>query len=231
MAKTLQKIIDSIKVDLRQFSDDDLLSDLDEYIADKCHSIRETLIREEFEKLRYIDDKYYQFSNCIEVVCERGSCLINGIPITMPFVIWKAELGKLMSGVALNDIKYLGTGDFSNPFSRLSFDNFALAEGSGIYTANEPSYTIVGETALLKNLDEKTRLLFGVLLHSNPISACSYSEEQVYPVPSEYKLELLVKMDILRSWGIPADVLNDARGAVQTPAQKQNVQENKDKAD
>jgi hypothetical protein len=230
MAKTLQKVIDSIKVDLKVFSDDDLLSDLDEFIADKCHSIRESLIREEFEQKKFVDDKYYQFSNCIEVVCERNTCVLNGLTITMPFVIWKANLGKLMSGVAFNDIKYLGTGDFSQPFSRLSFESFALADGSGIYTANEPSFTIVGETALLKNLDEKTRLLWGVLLHSNPLDSCSYSQAQAYPVPSEYKLELLVKMDILKSWNIPTDVLNDARGAITQP-QRKDDQEDKGKAD
>lgn len=218
-------------MDLQVFSDDDKLADADEFIADKIHSIRESLIREEYDQRRYVDDKYYQFSNCIEVVCVKNTCVLGGITITTPFTLWTATVGKLMSGIAFNDIKYLGTGDFSNPFQRLPFESFALHEGSGIWTSDMPSYTLVGETALFKNVDPKTRLLFGVLLMSNPIDACSYSVEQAYPVPSEYKLELLVKKDLLQTWNIPTDILNDARGTLPSQPQR-NVQENNgDKAD
>lgn len=225
MAKTLQKIIDSIKLDLHILVDDDLLADADEFIADKIHAIRETLIREEYDQRRYVDDKYYQFTNCIEVECFKNTCTIGGITITTPFILWKATLGKLMSGIAFNDIKYLGTGDFNTPFDRLPFESFALNEGSGIWTSDLPCYTLVGEEALFKNLDEKTRLLFGVLLLSNPVNACSYSDDKIYPVPSEYKLELLVKKDLLQTWNIPVDQLNDARGTIQTQTQR-NVQQN-----
>lgn len=216
MAKTLKQIIDSVKIDLQVFSDDHKLANLDDFIADKIHGLRKTLIRDFYNSNKYVDDSFYQFQNCIEVTCEKKSCTIGNVTVTTPFVVWKAELPKLMTGVAWSNIRYLGLMDYSKNFSRVSFDQFR--ETSGLWTENEPQFTLVESTILLKNVAETTKLLGAVLLLDTPLDSCAFKvSTDPYPVPSEYHLELLVKKDLLSTWNIPYDEVNDARGTIILP--------------
>ena len=221
MAKTLIKIIDSIKIDLKVFIDDHWLANLDEFLADKINAINQTLIRQEYTNKGYIDELYYQEHNCLEVECHRDTCTVDGVVFTFKGELHKVEFPKLLSGVGYLNILYFGLHDMMNNFSRVGFDGLRAMDYRR-YASGEPAYTTVGQYALIKNLPKYTGKLKLVGLMHNPVDACTFEEDVTpYPTPSEYNLELLVKKDLLSTWNIPFEERNDTRGIVLVPQQGQ----------
>lgn len=218
MALSMRKLIDGIKIDLNVYSDDHKLANLDEYIADKVHSIRATLIREEYNQKRRIDQQYYQLTNCHEIECLKTTCTISGIEIESPNKIYKIALSSpLMTGVDEKNILYCGKDGFSEEFGRLTL--FQLTSLGGRRWGKERTrYLQIGNEIYLFDLqDESLKFISTLALFYNPIEVCGWDSEDPYPCPSDYKLQLLVKKDILETWNVPYDNLNDANTILVTP--------------
>jgi len=219
MAKTLIKIVDSIKIDLKVFVDDHWLANLDEFIADKVHGINQTLMRQEYNNNKFIDPIYYQEHNCLEVECVQDTCTLNGVTFTFKGDLHKVEFPKLLSGVGDANIKYFGYFDMMHDIPRVSFDGLRAMDFRR-YAPKEPVCAIMGQYALIKNLPNGLATLKLIALMHNPIDACTFREDETpYPTPSEYNLELLVKKDLLSTWNIPYEERNDTRGVILMPQQ------------
>lgn len=221
MAKTLAKIIDSIKIDLKVFVDDHWLANLDEFLADKIDGINNTLIRQEFNNKGFVDEAYYQEHNCLEVECHENSCTIENVVFKFKGELHKVSFPRLLSGIGDKNIFYFGMMDLMHNFTRGSFDDLHAIEYRR-YTSTDPVYTTIGDHALIRNLPKGVARLSLVGLFASSVDACTFDKDTTpYPTPSEYNLELLVKKDLLSTWNIPFEERNDTKGVILVPAGQQ----------
>lgn len=200
--RPLKQIIDEVKIDLKQFTNDDRINYLDKYLQEKADDIRATLIRSELTSTGRLDDKYYQSACCITVECLQQGCVINGTMIPSGTVLWKAELPALIEGIGEADLKYLGLDDYEHDFKRVGLTSFANSSGD-IFNASSPMYHIIGNTAYFKNLPTAgIGYICALGLWSKPTTVCNYNlMTDIYPVPSVNKLKMLLRIEVLRSWG------------------------------
>ena len=84
---------------------DDTLLDYD-FIKDKVISWNNTLVTEAYTSKLPMDG-YYQFLDCIEVECAKGSCVLSGITFTRNEVYYIAEFPPL-NKVVKEPIRYFG---------------------------------------------------------------------------------------------------------------------------
>lgn len=202
--RPLKLLIDEIKIDLKQFTDDDRINYLDEYLQDKADDIRAALITSEYNTTGRLDDKYYQNACCIEVECLKQGCEIDGHCMPSGTVIWKTKnLPYLIEGLSsYSDLRYLGTDDYQHNFKRVSLTSFMNSDGD-IFNKHDVYYYMVGNTAYFKNLPTSgVHFLCAIGLWSKPTAVCKYDMmKDIYPIPSLYKFKVMMRMDILKSWG------------------------------
>jgi len=212
MAKSFIRIVESVKEKYTNFNIRDDLRVPDELIRDKVHDWRATLIRDEFRSTNIIDQNYYQKTCCIEITCEAQSCTIGNYTVPSGTVIWSVELPALVTGVGWKDILYLGPDNMLTNFDRYSLSGLAGLQGN-IWTGNEPAYTTIGNIAYFLNLPTSgSRFLCLVALVNNPTVVCDYDlDADIYPTPSDTKLEMLVLKDLLSVAGIRLDEAQDTR--------------------
>ena len=209
--KTFPAIVDSIKLALSNYAvvDD---SKLDyEFIGDKVHDVRAILIQDEIREKKYADDLYYQRTECISVQVDANKsceteCVdtgINEVFVTLP---------ALLTRVGWLNIKYFGLLDMSKNFTRKSLAGL-LASKFSKWTKNDVVYSVISQDrAIIKNLICPIEKVTVIALFANPVDVCDYNVgEDMYPVPDPYKLEMIVKQDILSTYNIPRDEKNDAR--------------------
>ena len=123
--KPLKAIIDEVKIDLKQFTDDNRINYLEEYIEAKADDIRATLIRQDIDSRKgYASLDFYQAIDCIEVHCEEKGCKVDDVCIPSGTVIWVAELPPLIEDVREYDLKYLGLDNLNTPFTRVNLSGF-----------------------------------------------------------------------------------------------------------
>lgn len=209
MAKTLTRIVHSIMEKYSQYKPTDDLELPPEFLIDKINDIRATLIRDEYNN-GTIDEKYYQKLCCLDITCEENGCTIGGEFITTGSSISIVELPPLITDVDWNEIIFLGSPEFQK-YHRKTLDAWISNEGNP-FTNGMPIYTVVGNQVYLRNkITQGMKKVCGVFLLSNPVDACDYDKDvDNYPIPSEYKLELLVLKDLL-SVGYRGDIMNDAQ--------------------
>lgn len=226
MAKTLPRLLHSIIEKYSQYKPTDDLDISEEFIIDKINDIRSTLIRDEYN-MGKVDEKYYQRSCCWDIKCYEQGCNIGGEFISAGTVIYGVELPPLITDVDWNDILFLGSPDWQK-FNRRTLDAF-ISNAHNPWTVNSPIYTVVGNTAYIMNKDviqTGMKKICGVFLLANPVESCDYNlDETIYPVPSEFKLELLVLKDIT-STGYKGDVLSDAQESQIDPRDVKESQQN-----
>lgn len=226
MAKTLTRILHSVIEKYSQYKPTDDLDISEEFIIDKINDIRSTLIRDEYTTGK-IDEKYYQRSCCWDIECYKQGCTIAGEWIPAGTVIYGVELPALITDVDWNDILFLGSSDWQK-FHRKTLEAWMSNENNP-WTGNMPIYTVIGNMAYIKNKDvigTGMKKVCGVFLLANPVESCDYNkDETIYPVPSEFKLELLVLKDIL-STGYKGDILSDAQESTIDPRDVKESQQN-----
>jgi hypothetical protein len=130
-------------------------------------------------------------------------CIINGATLPSGTVLWRTNnMPNLIEGVGDKDIQYLGLDNYSKNFKRVNLSSFINSKGD-IWNQNDVLYYITGNTAYFKNLPTSGAKFICVMgLWERPTSLCNYNlMTDIYPVPSLYKLKVLLRMDILKSWG------------------------------
>ncbi len=208
---SLKAIIDSTKEIVSNFNLTDTFPVDDEWMMDKCDTIRELLIQQNSKKLQ---QSMYQLVPCLEIVDVKPGCTINGIYIPTGDVMHKIVLPELVQGLGDDTIRYFGEADFKNSFTNRPIEAFQR-EIRDRWTNRSIKYAIIGNEAYLKNIPCGMKLAWLVAIVKHPTSVCGYEvETSEYPCPAEYKLELLLAQDILSSLGIQRDELNDQRNTL-----------------
>lgn len=218
---TIQEIVEIVKEKVTAFHVTDTFNITDEIIINRINVIRELLIQQNKNK---IQSMFYSEVCCIDVLCEEQECEVNGELLSSGEMLHYAELPELISGLGGLELKYLGGAGFNDKFSEVSFDN--LFNQYGRYSKKIKQFSRVGNRAYFANLPKGISKICLVGLVKDPISLCSYNKEKtIYPVPQEYKLELLVVQDILSSYGIKPDELNNTRHEVSGQGKQPNIEE------
>lgn len=211
--RTKEQIRDSLLIELHgmELSDDSLLDKI--FLEDQIDNMREVLINEEW-RLKNISEDYYQFIGCLEIQCAAAAeCLMSGISISSENEIFYIEAPQLVSKIGWNNINYLGDDDITNGigFTRKTLKGFGTSDHAR-WTGGKSVYTKVGGKIYLKNLPTRgMKFITMSAILFNPLTACDYDSTDPYPVPSHYKLELLVLKHLITSYNLPRDVLDDAR--------------------
>lgn len=209
--KSFPAIIDSIKLGLTNYLITDDSKYDSEFIGDKVNDVRQTLIKQEYADKKFIDELYYQRTCCLQVFLDKDkSCEVECVPTGINELY--VTIPPLISGIGWANIKYFGTLDMQNNFTRKSLSGFMAAEGAR-WANKKPVITLISsDTILIKNLNCPIEFICMVGLMANPVEACDYNNEtDYYPVPDPFKLEMIIKQDILSTTMVPRDERNDSR--------------------
>lgn len=210
MYKSHKKIVYSIleSINSHLISDDHDIAL--EFVADKVNDINIRLLEEQAKQGMSLDP-FYKKTCCIEIKCERTSCVIDGKTVESGDVVWYSEIPSLNQKIGWKNISFLGPSNLSNGYHRVPVTGFV--SGAKLDWAQKPIYTVTGNKIYYLNLPESgTKFICMVGIFSNPTNLCDFNEEDPYPTPDPYKLEMLVKQDILATYpNIPKDEYQDGR--------------------
>lgn len=196
--QNLYLIVEQIITELSQIYPLKMLNSYKEYFADQCDIMRMTLIREYFNSYKYVEQSFYQELPCDDsmITCHSVECTINGVTFETDTDIWEIEIPNLVSGVGPLNIKSITDKKKTFVFTRVGYEDFIDYETE--YTRPGPIFTNIGEKLYLKNLPTDGMSFVSIwALLSSPRGACGWKDTNYYPVPSVYKLKLLVKKDFL----------------------------------
>lgn len=224
MAGSLKEIISMVQEELANFHLTDDFEIHPKYLVELANTMRASLIKEEIRE-KGINSMYYQRVCCLEVECHRMGCTIDGVFVPSSSVIWEVKLPPLVQEAGDKAILYIGTDEFKQGWAPLSFAAWMSIEGNQ-WTSLMASYTRIGESVWIKNAPTSDlKYICAIVLMLNPTDACDWNDETTqYPVPDVYKLKILMKKDILSTYGLPKDKQHDATdtGNVAMPKQQEN---------
>lgn len=204
MGKSLNKIVEGLLIDFKQVTDESYLHNKRAYLIDKIIDINNSLIRESFRNGVMIDQSFYRKTDCTEVTVENKTCVINGITFTSKVDLFTATINKLLPGIGSNGLLYVGSDELDGGFAIKSLSGFIASDGN-VYTGSKPLCTVLGEQLLLKNIPIGTQRLTLVGIWENVTELSNFDDDDDFPTPSGYKLQMLVKKDLSVTWGIPLD--------------------------
>jgi len=218
MSKSLAEVGYSIRNQIKGFfSGDDERIDI-QLIYDKCWDVRSVLLKDEYRQFKKINDQDFTTECCLEVQC--GNLVCNGIDsgvkefyITIPKI--EASLGQ-------DGIKYFGTVDKMHPFRRSNFQGFMFS-GYEKYTGKVPTFTLVDDKAILKNLPTQgLKYVCLIAVFEDPRNICS--EDDPFPIARHlvHKLELIVIQQFTSLIQIGPDEKNEGRDSAPDALQKQS---------
>lgn len=220
MTKTLNQIIETLMEEISSFKlNDDFPIDPD-MLKDTVVGINGSLMREEYDRLGYLSEQFYMPYFCNQVECLGINCNINGVVIERKLPIYKVTMEILQTGIGWSDVLYFGLSGMKKNFHRVSVGELATINDR-TFTAGRPAYAKSGSDFWIVNLPSSgTRLLTSMVIYADPRKSPGWSDEKsIFPTPSNYKLEMLVKKDIIPSLG-HSDLADNAQRAL---AQNQPV--------
>ena len=195
-------------------------------IKDKVISVNNTIIKDTWRKKLPID-MCYSIDPSVEVTCFKDSVVVGGITFTSRRPMYKATLPAFVPEIDWDDISYFGMQGLAGGMTRRTLYGYMASEGN-VWTADYPIYTIIGNEAIMKNLPTKGFTLATLVsIREDPttISTWDSNDEQDFPTPSLLKLQMLTKIEILKSLGRP-DLITDAqRQLSQQPQRQEQVQQ------
>jgi hypothetical protein len=215
MASTLKEIAYSVLESIRNFhivDDNDISID---WIVKKINDINVKLVEADYKSGKNLEG-YMQKQCCIEIICEKQYCTIDGVLVESGDVLWYSDVPTLNNKIGNGNIAYLGLSDMKTAFRRTSMTGSTVS-GKLEYGNNKTIYNVIGNKIFYNNLPttgSKYVCMVGIL--EDPTTACNWDDDDPYPTPDTYKLELLVKQDIMSSFNIPKDVINDAQDSLGT---------------
>jgi len=194
-----QALVEQLKIELSPLIPLKKLNALEEYISDALDVMRSTLLRAQLKDFGFIDQLYYQEVPCDEsmISCYEKSCTIDGITFTSDTDVYQVTLPNLVTGVMNHNIKAIADNNLTKNFLPVTFNDFINFESE--YVKPGPIYTVIGSNKLfIRNLPSKGMKFISIwALLLSPKTNCGWKSSDYYPVPSEYKLKLLVKKDLL----------------------------------
>jgi hypothetical protein len=226
---TLRRIIWQIIEDIERYTiTDDSVLDY-ELIRDKVIEIHQSLMKEYVNSENASLEGYYQTMDCIQLDCKHDHCNIGGIVFIDPTTYYTAIFPPLIKTINYKNTRYFGAHGFAKEITRISLPGF-ISSDAARWTKHDPVYTMVGDIPVIKNLPPGMATAKLIAILNDPTQACDWTDDDEFPTPSVYKLQLMVKRDI---GAIAApDLLHDAQRALggqgqeeKQPRQKQSQQE------
>jgi len=220
--KTLNQYAESLMIALKQVTDESYLSGKEDWLKDKIKDIRTTLAREEYHQDRAINPEFYSKLD-LPIECDVKVVSLGKVSITSDIKLSRVKLPPLLQGIG-NPIKYFGDDNIlSTGFSFASLSGLASSDAA-IYTSMKPSGARIGTFLYLKNIPTGMSNITVIAALNDPTDNLNYSDDDSFPVPSGYKIELLAKKDILAGWNIPLDVTeNENDDSIPNTKNMQNV--------
>ncbi|MEO7397230.1 MAG: hypothetical protein ABIW84_01565 [Ilumatobacteraceae bacterium] len=211
MVATLAEIGFSIRDQVKGFfSVDDERIDI-ELVYKKIRDVRSVLIKNQLLERRMLDPALYQEICCLEIKCKEEVC--NGKKTGV--LEYYVDLPKIENTAGFNySIKYFGSIDKLTAFNHKSFQGYQYGAASP-YTGDKPFYTIIGSTAIIKNLPTTAaKYMCLVAILEDPLNGACYmaTENDPYPLSNSmvHELELIVIKQLLSVLPVQPDERNDA---------------------
>jgi len=205
--KTLAEIGYSIRNQCKgYFSTDDERISID-FVYDKAWDIRSMLIKEEWRKFHQLNDNDFTTECCLKISCDEIVCDDKGSGVYEHTII----MPTLESSLGYNSIKYFGSVDKKTPFRRVNYGGY-LYSGYSSFTGNAPTFTLIDNKAVLKNLpDENMEYVCVIGIFENSRDYCK--PEDPFPIARHlvHKLELLAIQQIMSTIQIGPDEYNNAK--------------------
>ena len=212
-----------------------------EWVYDKIWDVYAKLRVKYRKENGHLEPADYAQTCCLEVKCRHQKCDSDEEPppnkTNDPSPPLQVESETLQYYVELPDIDWYGVEDpivffgsdgLKERYSYKSINGFENSDYE-TYISGKPIYTVVGNEAWLKNLptSSQTKVCIVAVLAS-PGNKCN--PDDIFPAPRAFifELELLVKRDILSSWGINPDLINNANDLKPQPPQPQRQQPQED---
>lgn len=218
MSKTLAEVGYSIRNQIKgYFPSDDERIDI-QLIYDKCWDVRSILLKDEYRQFKKINDQDFTPDCCLEIQCGKVSC--GGMDTGV--VEYYVDIPKVEASLGQDAIKYFGTMDNRTPFRRVNFQGFMYSDAEK-YTGRAPSFTIVDDKAILKNLPTKgMKYIKMIAVFEDPRNICD--EDEPFPLARHlvHKLELIVIQQLMSTIQIGPDERNNARDDSPEQLQKQS---------
>lgn len=202
--KSLNEIVYSILEFVSGFKVTDDNPILPELIAAKVHDVRALLIKQDYNSDKQVNDLFYQ-----ELILN----IVNGEQFEPGKTgLYQAHVAfpSLLSNVGWANIKYLGKVNLAEKYNRRSIDGYSSARGR-VWSQDYVDYTVIGNSkAIIRNEKTANKILM-IGLFSDPTMHPDFDWDTEYPTPDPFKLEMIVKQDIMAGMGIPPDEKNDAK--------------------
>lgn len=176
----------------------------EELIADKIDDVRATLIKQEWNDKKSINDLYFQ--ECEVDIKTREIVDRHNQQNIIQFTV---EFPELLAAVQWDNIKYLGKKDLSKRYNRRNLNGFINGEHRR-YSSNEVDYVVTGPNKALVRNEREAKDIVTIALFKSPRDV-SKSLDVIYPVPDVTKLEMIVKQEMAAGLGIKSDEDNDAK--------------------
>lgn len=218
MSKSLAEIGYSIRNQVKGFfSTDDERIDI-QFIYDKCWDVRSVLLKDEYRQFKKINDQDFTSECCLEVQCNTITC--NGINSGVKE--FYVQIPKIEASLGQDAIKYFGTVNKKIPFRRTNYSGHLYSEHE-TYTGRAPSFTLVDDKAMLKNMPTAgMKFICVIAVFEDPRNICN--EDDPFPIARHlvHKLELIVIQQLTSLIQIGPDETNNGRDNSPDQLQKQS---------
>ena len=208
----------------------EIIEDLEKYGVTQSSALDPELIEDKIVSARLADfDKFitkglplegfYQLVNNLTFECKKDTRTVGKIVFTDQTTYYSADLPELINTIGWKNIKYFGVHGYDKNLSRLDLADFVARKGAR-YTSDEPIYTVVGNTAIAKNLEEGFTFALMLAILADPRTAPDWDiETSEFPTPSEQAVKIMVKNSIIQTPGVP-DLINDSQRALSQQSEK-----------
>lgn len=219
----LKKIVNQLQLELSafKFTDD---SPLDyEYLRDALLIANKSIV-DDFARTGLALDGFYQRVECVRLTCSEATCVIDGIVFNSGVYSHIASLPPLVKTIGMKNIAYLGVEGFSGEITRVSLDEFMSMEDAR-WNKHDAVFVVIGDVAIFKNIPKGLSLVLLITILSDCTQACDWPEDDSaeFPTPSEYKVKLIVKKDILSTFPGGPDIVDDAQMAIGQQKRQQQI--------
>ena len=151
--------------------------------------------------------------------------IVDGLLFRNRTDLCKVDISNLVQGIGWSNIEYAGSADFSIKFTRKEVNTFLRPKTDLRWTLPFPWFCVMNETMLLKKAEVPSLQFITISgIWRDPRKVSSYLSTNMFPTPSEYKLELLMFQQVLQSKGIPWDTLQDGQRTIVAPRRAEGTE-------
>lgn len=194
--KTLNDIVDSVEYSLSNYQLNGDFRVTKEFIRDKVIDIRTAIVREIKNRNKSIPPAFYEERIFDVSPGPDKKFMQEEIEATV-------TLSEIIHSLGFEAVMYFGVQGFKRKFDQHSIEGLLTLKHDE-YTGLRPAFAVLGNKAYIKNMPTAGMKKVSVLaVWANPL------EDKLFPMPRDYKIEVMVKKDILSSFGIRIDEQKD----------------------